>query len=357
MSVSKNAKTGKWEVRTYFKNIDGQLKQKTRRGFKLKSEALQWEQDFKNQRNFSLDMTFARFCEIYFGDIEPRLKHNTMLTKRHIVEHKILPYFSDKKINAIKPADIIQWQNILIKSGLSSTYLKTIHNQLSAIFNHAVNLYELKANPAKKAGKIGSKTPDSEMQFWTKNEYLLFREAIADKAISYYAFEVLYWTGCRLGELLVLTVEDFDFKNQTMRINKSYQKFKGKEYITTPKTPKSVRTISLPDFLAVELESYISMLFGFEKTDRIFMISRGYLHSELNRGVKISGVKRIRIHDLRHSHISLLIDLGFSAVAIGERVGHESVEITYHYAHLFPTVQSDMAKKLNCEMECNDKKG
>ena len=93
MSVSKNAKTGKWEVRTYFKNIDGQLKQKTRRGFKLKSEALQWEQDFKNQRNFSLDMTFARFCEIYFGDIEPRLKHNTMLTKRHIVEHKILPYF------------------------------------------------------------------------------------------------------------------------------------------------------------------------------------------------------------------------------------------------------------------------
>lgn len=200
MSVIKNAKTGKWEVRTYFKNIDGQLKQKTRRGFKLKSEALQWEHDFKNQRNFSLDMTFARFCEIYFGDIEPRLKHNTMLTKRHIVEHKILPYFKDKKINAIKPADIIQWQNILIKSGLSSTYLKTIHNQLSAIFNHAVNLYELKANPAKKAGKIGSKTPDSEMQFWTKNEYLLFREAIADKAISYYAFEVLYWTGCRLGD-------------------------------------------------------------------------------------------------------------------------------------------------------------
>ena len=114
MSVSKNAKTGKWEVRTYFKNIDGQLKQKTRRGFKLKSEALQWEQDFKNQRNFSLDMTFARFCEIYFGDIEPRLKHNTMLTKRHIVEHKILPYFKDKKINEIKPADIIRWQNILI---------------------------------------------------------------------------------------------------------------------------------------------------------------------------------------------------------------------------------------------------
>lgn len=351
MSVSKNEKNGTWEVRTYYKNFDGKLKQTTKRGFKKKSEALKWEQDFKNQKNFNMNINFEKFCEIYFKDIEPRLKYNTFLTKKHIIEHKILPYFSSKKINEIKPADVIQWQNLLIKTGLSATYLKTIHNQLSAIFNHAVNIYDLKSNPAKKAGKMGSKAPEKDMLFWTKEEFLKFRDAISDKAISYYAFEILYWCGIRLGELLALTIEDFNFKNRTMRINKSYQKLKGQEYITTPKTPKSIRTITLPEFLSSEIETYVGMLFGYEKTDRIFLISKGYLHYEMERGIKLSGVKRIRLHDLRHSHISLLIDLGFSAVAIGERVGHESVDITYHYAHLFLTVQNDMASKLNCEME------
>lgn len=354
MAVIKNEKTGKWEVRTYFKNIDGKLKQKTRRGFKLKADALKWEQDFKHQQTFSLDMTFGRFCEIYFSDVSPRLKTNTLMTKKHIIDTKIVPYFQKMKINDIKPNDVIKWQNLMIKSGLSATYLKTIHNQLSAIFNHAVNLYDLKSNPARKAGKMGTKNPEKDMLFWTKDEYIQFREAIADKPISYYAFEILYWTGCRLGELLALTVEDFDFKNKTMRINKSYQKIKGVEYITTPKTPRSVRTISLPEFLSSEIENYISMLFEIGEKDRLFMISKGYLQSEIKRGVKNSGVKRIRIHDLRHSHISLLIDLGFSAVAIGERVGHESVEITYHYAHLFPTVQTDMANKLDIEMRGED---
>lgn len=69
----------------------------------------------------------------------------------------------------------------------------------------------------------------------------------------------------------------------------------------------------------------------------------------MERGCKLSGVKRIRIHDLRHSHISLLIDMGFSAVAIADRVGHESIDITYRYAHLFPSKQIEMADRLDME--------
>lgn len=67
----------------------------------------------------------------------------------------------------------------------------------------------------------------------------------------------------------------------------------------------------------------------------------------MDRGAKKSGVKRIRIHDLRHSHISLLIEMGFSAVAIADRVGHESIDITYRYAHLFPSTQNEMADRLS----------
>ena len=356
MTVIKNKKSNTYEVRTYYKDWTGVRKQKTKRGFKRKCDAQEWERAFKLKENLSLDMYFEDFVDLYLNDIKSRIKYNTWLTKKHIVEKKILPYFSKKKLQEIKPSDIRQWQNTMMNyrnkqgEGYSQVYLKTIHNQLSAILNHAVNFYDLKSNPARKAGSMG-KERTKEMLFWTKEEYMKFIEAVADKPISFYAFEILYWCGVRMGELLALTPEDFDFQACTIRINKSYQRLEGKDIITDPKTVKSNRMITMPEFLSEELESYIGMLYGLNENDRIFQISKSYLHHEMDRGVKLSGVKRIRIHDLRHSHVSLLINMGYSAVAIGERVGHESVEITYRYAHLFPTIQTEMAENLNQERE------
>ncbi|MBO4591052.1 MAG: site-specific integrase, partial [Eubacterium sp.] len=184
-----------------------------------------------------------------------------------------------------------------------------------------------------------------------REEYQSFSDAIADKPISYYAFELLYWTGIRLGELLALTKADFNFKECTLKINKSYQRIKGEDVITEPKTKKSIRTINLPKFLCIEMKEFFDSLYGVGIHDRLFVISKSYLHHEIDRGVKISGVKRIRVHDLRHSHVSLLIDMGYSALAISERLGHEAIDITLRYAHLFPTVQSEMAEQLNKEKE------
>lgn len=143
------------------------------------------------------------------------------------------------------------------------------------------------------------------MLVWTKEEYKKFAEAVMDKPQSFYAFEVLYWTGLRVGELLALTPEDIDLEKYTISINKSYQRLQGEDYITDPKTEKSNRTVSIPDFLCEELEEYMAMLYGFKKNDRLFQITKSYLHHEMIRGAKISGVKRIRIHDIRHSHVSL----------------------------------------------------
>lgn len=117
--------------------------------------------------------------------------------------------------------------------------------------------------------------------------------------------------------------------------------------ITTPKTKKSNRTIKMPKFLCKEMKEYLGILYGLKKKDRIFTITKSYLHHEMDRGVKAAGVKRIRIHDLRHNHISLLIDMGFSVVAITDRVGHESINITYQYAHLFLSKQTEMADRLD----------
>ena len=297
-------------------------------------------------------MSFDSFVKLYENDVKPRLKENTWLTKESIIEKKILPYFAKRRLCDITAKDVIEWQNeirkLTDKSGrkYSQTYLKTVHNQLSALFNHAVRYYGLKSNPAAIAGNMGTEER-KEMQFWTLEEYKKFSEAMMDKTVSYYAFEMLYWCGIREGEMLALTPKDFNFKAETVTINKSYQRLKGRDVITTPKTKKSNRTIKMPKFLCEEMEEYLGMFYGAGENDRIFPVSKSYMHHEMDRGAKAAGVKRIRIHDLRHSHVSLLIEMGFTALAIADRLGHESIEVTYRYAHLFPSKQTEMANKLD----------
>lgn len=143
----------------------------------------------------------------------------------------------------------------------SPAYLRSVNNQLSAIFNHAVRYYDLRENPCKKAGSMGKKK-NRKMLFWTKEEYLKFAEVMMDKPLSFYAFEMLYWCGIREGELLALTPADFDFEKCTVSITKSYQRLNGQDLITTPKTEKSNRVIKMPQFLADEMQDYLKQLYG-----------------------------------------------------------------------------------------------
>jgi hypothetical protein len=327
MAVYKEEKTNTWRVIYRYTDWNGERKQSQKRGFKTKREAQAWEREQLNKLGGDLDMNFKSFVEHYSEDMQTRLKENTWETKKHIIDKKLIPYFGKLKMCNITAQQIITWQNELINykndkgKPYSPVYLKTIHNQLSAIFNHAVRYYNLKENPCQKAGSMGKK----------KNR------------------EMLYWTGIREGELLALTPADFDFEKQTVTINKSFQHLNGRDIITSPKTEKSNRTIQLPKFLCDEMQDYLKMLYDVGLEDRVFPITKSYLHREMDRGAKEAGVKRIRIHDIRHSHVSLLIDMGFSATAIADRVGHESIDITYNYAHLFPSKQAEMADKLDME--------
>lgn len=311
-----------------------------------------WERDQLSKTRADLDMTFARFVEIYTTDLKTRVKENTWHTKEHIIRTKILPYFGKRKMNEIQAKDIIAWQNEMMnardKRGkpYSPVYLKTLHSQLSSIFNHAVRYYDLQDNPVAKVKNMG-KGQTREMLFWTPEEYRKFSFEIMDKPMSFYAFEMLYWCGIREGELLALTPADFNFERKTVSITKSYQRLDGRDIITDPKTPKSVREIAMPDFLIEEMKDYMKQVYGLEKDDRLFPVTKYYLKHEMTRGAAAAGVKRIRIHDLRHSHISLLIDMGYTPLAIADRVGHESITITYKYAHLFPSTQTEMANKLD----------
>ncbi len=258
MPVFKNEDNGTWYVMARYVNWKGERKQKCKRGFATKKEAQEWERMFQLQNASDLDMSFEAFTELYIRNVKTRLKENTWLTKEHIIRTKILPYFGKLRISEISTKEIITWQNELLayrdekKKPYSQTYLKTLHNQLSAIFNHAVRYYELRSNPAAKVGNMGSEE-HKEMLFWTKEEYKKFSFEMMDKPVSFYAFEMLYWCGIREGELLALTAADFDFEKETVRINKSYQRLHGEDVITTPKTKKSNRIIKMPKFLCKEM--------------------------------------------------------------------------------------------------------
>lgn len=345
MKAEKDPKTGKWLIQYRYKDWTGATRKSTKRGFQTKREAEAWVSSFLLKQSNSLHMKFSDFVDIYLEDMQTRLREHTMISKEHIVRQKLIPYFGEKSMCEITVADVRAWQNVMIRQGYSQTYLKAIHNQLSAVFNYAVNYYNLESNPCRKAGSMG-KCKAEEMQIWTIGEFELFLQTLVNKPASWLAFRILFWTGIRIGELLALTTEDVDMERNLLTVNKSYQRLRGKDVVTAPKTPKSNRTVNLPDFLVADIRAYRKE-HPQQPGDRLLPVSKTCLEHEMHRGILQSGMPRIRIHDLRHSHVSLLIELGFSAKEIAERLGHENIETTLNtYSHLYPNKQARIADRL-----------
>lgn len=348
MPAYKDEKTGKWFAKFYYTNWQGIKKQKWKRGFATKKEALGFERDFLEKQSANPDMTFQNLYEIYMEDMAARLKQSTLLTKKTVLQTHILPFFGSKPINEIKASDVRRWQAKLMSSpnNYSQTYLKKINTELNSIINYAKRFYDLNTNPCGKAGTIG-KAKAEEMDYWTYDEYIAFREGVKDKPLSYICFEVLYWTGMREGELLALSPADIDLDNKIISINRTYQRIGGKDVFTSPKTRKSKRKIPIPDFLCQELSDYIQSRYMLDADERLFPVTKSYLSHEMIRGCKNTGVKKIRIHDVRHSHASLLINQGCDALMLADRLGHEKVSTTLNtYSHLFPHKQQELVHSL-----------
>ncbi len=351
MSVTKDT-TGKWMSQVRVKDYTGKTIHKKKRGFATKKEALEWERDFLNKANADMGMLFRDFVDLYFEDMGHRLKESTIISKRYMVDKKILPVFGKIPINEITPKDIRKWQNGLTayrdKNGkpYAQTYLRAINNQITAMFNYAVKYYDLRENPCTKAGNMG-KSNAEEMQFWTKAEFEQFIAAVQDKPASYTAFMTMYYTGMRVGELCALTPADVDLKNNTIAISKTFQRINGKDVVWAPKTPKSNRVITIPQTLADCLKTYMDKCYEIQPNDRLFPYTKHFLNHEMLRGCKKSGIKKIRVHDLRHSHASLLIEMGCQPLLIADRLGHEKIQTTLNtYSHLYPNKQAEVAQQL-----------
>lgn len=346
----KNGKT-MWYAAFNYTDWTGQSRHTCKRGFKTQREAKEYERSILDQEKTNSDILFSSLVENYMNDMEHRLKPTTMENKRFIIEGKLLPYFGRLRVCDIDTIKIRKWQNELISyrgedgKPFSQTYLKTVNNQLSALMNYAVMHYNLAFNPCKAAGSMGKSKAD-EMHIWTQEQYEQFSSAIQKSSVKL-AFDMLFYTGMRSGELLALTPADI-LPTKRVDINKNYAKVKGEELFLEPKTPKAKRCISIPDFLYDDIHEYISKLYGIEKGDRIFYFTKSALEKEIKRASEKAGLTPIRVHDLRHSHASMLIELGFTPLEIADRLGHESVKTTLDtYSHLYPDKDQKLADRLN----------
>ena len=195
----KEKDTKKWTAQWFETSARGEKKKRRKRGFETKREALEYERQKKLNNSRSMDMKLSEFMEVYFEDKQNELKERTMKNKRYMMEQHIVPYFGNQMMSEITAGQIIQWQNEMQTKGFSEAYLRMIQNQLTCLYTHASKIYDLHANPCKKVKRMGSSDSRS-LDFWTIDEYQKFIQTMEPGTRYYLIFEILFWTGCRIGD-------------------------------------------------------------------------------------------------------------------------------------------------------------
>lgn len=345
MPVFKDEERNTFYVKTYYTDYTGTRKQKMKRGFKLQRDAKEWERAFLEKQQGTPDMTFQALYDLYIEDMSHRLRENSIEGKKNVFKNRILPYFKDKPVNQITAKDIRDWQNVQISADYSDAYLDRMQNMLTTILNYAVNYYNLPVNPCNKVGHMGKRT--RSMQFWTLDQFNSVMTHITDPSART-ALLLLFYSGMRFGEMLALTYSDFDFEADAISITKSLQhRAKAGDLITPPKTDNGIRTISMPRSIMMAIKDYTNHIYGISANDRVFTFTKSLIRGNMEHGSASAGVPFIRIHDLRHSHVSLLMDMGFSPHLIAERIGDTVQMVNNTYGHLYPIKHKEVADKLN----------
>lgn len=350
----------KWMTKfNYTDPKSGVTKTEYKRGFDSKREAKKYEEDFieslitPEEDEIEPIRTFGDvFQEYLMSHKREDMKESSLETKFNIFNKHIFPTFEEMPIDAITDDDIANWQNkmkLTIQPNgkhFSQAYLRTIQSQFNSIINYAMSKGYLKANPLADIKNMGIK--DKRVEFWTPEEYEKFAYCAMGYPQYYYVYEVLYWCGLRLGEMLALTLNDIDLDEGIISITKTYTQLSGKDIITSPKTPSSVRKVSMPTFLCDELREYIGLLYEPTREQRLFKVSKSKLSNNFHLLSDEAGLKRITIHGLRHSHVSLLISKKYDIFEVSKRIGHKSVKTTQDiYGHLFDDVQKSIANDLD----------
>ena len=367
MPVYQNKNNGLYLFRTYIKDLNGNLIQKQRNGFKTKKEAKAAEknmiienekylEELKNKKKDDTKISFQELWEEYNSYIKLKLKPNSYRSVKHRIVNHIVPFFKDyADINDIKARDYVKWQEMIDEKNYKYTYKKSLHNAMVTFLNYGIKFYDLRENIARKVGSFkNNKGIMKNVDFWTYQEYEQFI-SVVDNDLDKLLFNTLYFTGMRLGECLALTWDDL--KDNYININKTISKeiVDGARLITSPKTSSSNRKVLLDDKLKNELlqyKKYCETKIHFDEKWFIFgdltPLSPTTIERHKNNYCDKAEVKKIRIHDFRHSHASLLISRGVPITVVQTRLGHSDPSITLQiYSHMMPNDDLKAVEAIN----------
>lgn len=353
-----------WYFKCYYTDMYGNTKQKKSKLYATKKEAQEKEIEFlfkvKTVDETDRDILFTTVYLEWLNHKKQRVKITTYYRIKKATEKHILPYFSNFKLHCIKTNSIYEWIDNLTTKGISLEYQNKIIVFLKEILEYAKDNYDFDNKIVSKIQTHRIEIPqdklkDSEKNFWTYDEFKKFIEVVDDE-LYYLMFNFLYFTGLRFGEMIALNWNDINFEEKTVKITKSLSyKIEGQPYIiTTPKTKNSVREIDLDDNLISLLEKHYNKeknIVNFHKGMFIFgnvrYIPATSFKRKLNHYINIAIVKTITPHGFRHSHASLLIDLGCDSRDVSKRLGDtvEMIEKTYY--HMFPKKKKLTIEKLN----------
>lgn len=356
MAVAKNEKTGKWYAKFRYHDYTGRTIQKKKEGFDKRSDAQKWEMDFIAQHEGKENISFSDAYKKYMTDCEKRLKVLSVQEKQRML--KYYKPLHNIPISEITPAMIREWQNEYLlrtdqKTGKMALAVGTIHHintMLSTFFGWCKRFYNISRNPVQDAGALSHKSIAEKAtnikQIWQKKDFEKYISTLK-RADLRLIVSIMFWTGLRRGEALGLRVKDIDLKNGIIKVRQN--RLPG-ERLDTPKTKSSIRDVTIPDLLKGELGMYIKHIYKAEANTLIFehllpdTLSNLFAYNLR----KCPGVPQIRLHDLRHSHASMLINAGFSPDVIADRLGHKNASMVLQiYGHMYPQKRAEVKNALD----------
>lgn len=346
MPIYKDIKRNTWYFRDYVQLKNGERKQKTRSGFKTKSEAKKAETEFLLNYNIveNINIKFTDLYIEYIKHKKQKLKYQSFRALKNRIDTHILPFFKDYYINNIMGKDYIEWKDYILEKNFSYNYNSSLHLAMVNILNYAMNFYGLNSNVACKIGNFPNINTIPKINFWTLEEFNNFIDYVDD--IVYYSFfTILFYTGMRLGECLALNWNDIN--ENYIDINKTLIRndHNNNEYsFNSPKTKKSIRTIQIDNntyLILKNLKTYYKKIINFDDNWFVFGGIKPLSTTTIQRKKKyyceISKTKEIRIHDFRHSHASFLVSNNLPITLISKRLGHSNISMTLNtYSHFIP---------------------
>ena len=364
----KGAKDGrqKYRVRINYTDNYGNNKQIDRVAYgsnEAKELEMKLLYDLKHEQP-TARMTVGELCKKYLQATKNEIRETSYNKNKTVIEHHILPYLEGKQLNKLTAPVIQDWKMSIEKLNFQLRTRQNIYSTFNAVLNWGVRLDYMSNNILSKVGNFKStNTIKKEMDFYTGEEYSKFAKAALNyaqnspksAAYNYYVFfAIAFYCGLRKGEIHALKWSDIDgiYLNVSRSIT---QKLKGEDRETAPKNKSSVRTLQLPQPLIDILKEHKERYKENENFSENFRICGGErplrdtsIENMNIKFAKAAGIKKIRIHDFRHSHASLLANSGINIQEIARRLGHSDVQMTWNtYSHLYPKEEERAIEILN----------